>query len=145
MLYTIKKITRNEKVSPRTNKPYTSVGLQVAEYGETWINGFGNAENAQWKEGDKVELNIVDKEYTAKDGTLKKSKNFESPKKEDKVAKALENLLVILTKHTLLLEELVEAKRKDEKAKIPGTEIDYPMPEDEGLEEDDMANFDPQH
>ena len=53
----IVKVTRHERVS-KSGKPYTSVGIQTLQYGEQWLNGFGNAENAAWKMGDEVTIEV---------------------------------------------------------------------------------------
>lgn len=57
--------------------PYTSLSLKSVEYGEKFINGFGNKDNMAWKAGDVVEVEIKEVE---KDG--RKFLNFETPKKE---------------------------------------------------------------
>ena len=56
---TLTKITRNERVSKKTNKPFISVGIQTQEYPNKWINGFGCKENETWKSGDVVEVEKV--------------------------------------------------------------------------------------
>ena len=70
---TITKIIRTERQSKKTGKPFTSLGLKTEEYGDVWVSGFGNKDNADWKEGDKVNVVIEKKgEYT----------NFSMPKRE---------------------------------------------------------------
>lgn len=65
----ITQIARNNKTS-KAGKPYVSLGLKVNEYGDKFINGFGNKDNADWKVGDDVEITVVEKgEYL----------NFEMP------------------------------------------------------------------
>ena len=85
--YTITRISRANKVSARTNKPYESVGIQVAEFGLEWINGFGNKDNASWKEGDKVKMVIKDEVYNGKT-----SKKFELPKAQSMNNEMLEKV-----------------------------------------------------
>lgn len=87
MQYTLKRISRQDKVS-KAGKPYVSVGIQVAEFGEQWINGFGNKENAQWKEGDQVELTITDNVYNGKT-----TKQFTSP--DSKAVQHLESMKLL--------------------------------------------------
>lgn len=43
----------------KKGKPYTRMGIQCKEHGEKWISGFKNADNSEWKEGDVVELTLV--------------------------------------------------------------------------------------
>jgi len=64
--YTIKRITRQNKVSKSSGKPYESIGLQLAEFGAEWINGFGNQETNSWKEGDVIAVVIEDNVYNGK-------------------------------------------------------------------------------
>lgn len=68
-------------------KPYTSVRIKTQEHGDKFISGFGNAENAHWKAGDTVDIEVVQKgDYL----------NFTMPKKEEKMAASaaeLKNLL----------------------------------------------------
>ncbi|MCP3684679.1 MAG: hypothetical protein GY861_18585 [bacterium] len=58
-LVTIKKISRTERVSKKTGKPFTSVGIMVeSKEGDKWLNGFGNKVNDEWAEGDRVKIVI---------------------------------------------------------------------------------------
>ena len=93
---TLTRVYRKDKISKKNNKPYTSLGLKATEYGEDWINGFGNKDNSSWKEGDVVEVEIK------KDGQYI---NFEMPKSNGtspeliaKVNQILENTVTILNK-----------------------------------------------
>jgi hypothetical protein len=65
------------------------VGIQTKEYGDTWINGF-LAFEPKW-EGTEQELIITDSEYNGKP-----QKNFELPKKDDKVVEMLSQVLTKL-------------------------------------------------
>jgi len=58
---TITRVFRKQKTSSRTGKEFTSLGIQCKEYPGKWINGFGGEDNAHWKEGDKVEVEIEQK------------------------------------------------------------------------------------
>ena len=73
----IVRISRVNKTS-KAGKPYVSLGLQVDKYGTQWLNGFGNASNNAWKEGDEIEVKVEKKEYNGKEYL-----NFETPKRED--------------------------------------------------------------
>jgi len=55
-------------------RPYTSVRIKTADYGDKIISGFGNADNANWKAGDTVDIEVKPNgDYL----------NFEMPKKAD--------------------------------------------------------------
>jgi len=70
----ITSVFREEKTSARTGKPFTSLRIKTNEYGQKWLSGFGTKDNASWKEGDTVEIVIVEKgEYL----------NFQMPKNEN--------------------------------------------------------------
>ena len=75
MKVTITRISRVQRISQKTSKPYTSMGIQTKEYGDQWLNGFGNPGNRDWKEGDTVEVNISKKERNGKEVL-----DFENPK-----------------------------------------------------------------
>jgi hypothetical protein len=76
---TLTQVSRSEKVSA-SDKPYTRLLLKCSEFGDRFLSGFGNASNANWKEGDKVEIQW---EEVEKDGN--KYLNFSTPKREDKM------------------------------------------------------------
>ena len=92
--YKLQKIARfttnkdGEALKTKDGRPYTSVTIKVAEHGDKWISGFGNAVNANWRDGDEVELIITPKgEYL----------NFSMPKAEDKQNELSEKILNKLT------------------------------------------------
>jgi len=114
-------VRRDEKVSPRTNKPYTSLSIKTNEYGEKYLSGFGSKDNSRWKEGDTVEI-LVKK--IQKDG--KEYLNFETPKKEDKTAEALTRIENALLTIKFGIEKIIE----NQKPKIDRSDIPFPMPED---------------
>lgn len=105
--YTITRIVRQEKVAKASGKPYTSVGLQVQEFGAEWINGFGNKENANWKEGDKVTMKIFDETYNGK-----VSKKFEVLKPADLLTQEINGIKVRLNKHHTFFLEIAEKINK---------------------------------
>lgn len=128
-------VNRVERTS-KAGKPFTSLSIKAEEYNDKYLSGFGNKANESWKVGDVVEVDKVVE--VVKEG--KTYLNFEIAKPEDKVAKYFEQILGKLTRQNLLLEELVAYKRLqtgEEKPKIAGTNIDYPMPEDEGINLED--------
>lgn len=60
-------------VAQKTGKPYTKCNIKVAEYGDKYLSGFGNAVTKTWNVGDTVEIEIETRgEYL----------NFSVPKKE---------------------------------------------------------------
>ena len=130
MIYTIKRVTTSDKkrdgslLLTRNQKPFLKVGIQVAEHGETWINGLWFDGACPWKENDKVELNITKETYNGKE-QLK----FELPKKENPNAKANETILNKLTKIELMVIKIGQHLMPPNN-KVEGTDIDYP--EDNG-------------
>jgi len=96
MKLTIKKITKNQKISKKTNNPYTSIGLLTEEYGDKqWINGFGNKQNEDWKIGDVINVELTQGEYNG-NKTLNFSmideKENNSNKSDDRIINALREI-----------------------------------------------------
>ena len=60
MKITLTQIARNNKTS-KAGKQYVSVGIKCNEYGDKFINGFGNKDNSEWKVGDTVEVEVEQK------------------------------------------------------------------------------------
>jgi hypothetical protein len=129
MKVTITKIARfttKKDGSPlltQKGKPYTSVRFTCNEYGERWVSGFGNQDNAGWKAGDTVEALIEEKgEYL----------NFSTPKSGgaadmSAVEAKLEKILNILVGHKIELETI--------KGMVaPKPKRAYPTAEDEGID-----------
>jgi len=79
MKLTLTYVNREQKTS-KAGKPYTSLSIKAQEYGDRFINGFGNQDNANWAVGQSVEVNVVEKPYNGKNYL-----NFEMPKIADKV------------------------------------------------------------
>lgn len=65
-------VKRTERIS-KAGKPFTSVSIKSTQYGEKYLSGFGNKDNANWAAGMEVEV----AEVVAKGEYL----NFEMPKK----------------------------------------------------------------
>ena len=59
---TITQVFREQKTSQRTGKPFESLRIKTAEYGDTWLSGFGNAQNKDWQEGTKVMVTVEEKQ-----------------------------------------------------------------------------------
>lgn len=68
-------VGRQNKISKKTGRLYTSLGIKAKEYGEEWINGFGGKENQYWAQGDIVEIEVYENEWNGK-----KSLKFNTPK-----------------------------------------------------------------
>lgn len=81
-------VKSTERVSAKTNKPFTSLSIKTKEHGDTYLSGFGNKANKDWKAGDVVEIEVKEVE---KDG--KKYLNFDMPKKDSAVEEKLEMIL----------------------------------------------------
>jgi hypothetical protein len=64
-------MNRKERVSAKTGRPFTSLGIKTEEHQERWLSGFENDITKNWKIGDVVEI-----ELTTKGDYL----NFSTPK-----------------------------------------------------------------
>lgn len=133
-------IKREQKTS-KAGKPYTSLSIKANEYADRYINGFGNVLNANWKEGDTVEvLAVTEKEYNGK-----KYLNFDMPKAEDKVNE-LKGELVGLSlgmgklnfKLDQIIEHLAGTKRLDRTSDgKPMPNFNTPKPQSEASDDID--------
>jgi hypothetical protein len=82
MQLTITQISRKDKTSAKSGKPFESVGIKTQEYGDKWLSGFGRADNKSWKVGDTVDVNVVEKgEYL----------NFEMPERQKSLGYGIED------------------------------------------------------
>jgi len=134
-------VNRIEKISQRTNKPFTSMSIKAQEYGDRYISGFGNKANENWKAGDVVEVDEV--KEVEKDG--KTYLNFEMPKfgNNGEVMKSLERVENMLTKLHLGITEIHNVLVPKPKSKVPGTDMDYPEREGEpNFDLDELASLD---
>lgn len=133
-------VDRKERVSARTNKPFTSISIKATQYGDKFLSGFGNKDNQNWAVGDEVE--VAEIKEVVKDG--KTYLNFEmsrvprlDPAVVNERLEKLENAVVKLHLRLVALEP-------KEEPKIIGTDMKYPEPGDEGLEhltDEDLAVF----
>ncbi len=83
-------VNRKERISTKTGKPFTSLGIKTEEYGDKWLSGFDNAATRNWKDGDTVEIVVESKgEYL----------NFKLPEvtKEDRFGASAAELKNMLT------------------------------------------------
>ena len=125
---------RSEEKTSKGGKNYTSVGIKIESKPDTCINGFGNAQTANWQEGDEFELDIFEEEYNGK-----MYWKFKLPKTGE--------ALVDLTKRVECLEETVNALlkavpnavvavRQDNKYNryaVTGRRKEIPIPSDDDL------------
>lgn len=115
------------RTSAKTNKPYTSRSIKTHEHGESYLSGFANKDNAGWKEGDTVEIEVKEVE---KEG--KKYLNFETPKKVDLADAKLEQILNKLTGIDMSIQVLLDyAKGNVKKSTYPPNDVPPPFPEPE--------------
>lgn len=82
MQVTLTQVSRKQKTSTKTGKPFESLGIKCQEYGDKWLSGFGRADNKDWKAGDKVEITVIEKgEYL----------NFEMPERPKALGFSMED------------------------------------------------------
>lgn len=60
MKVTLDKIFRKEKEGSKGK--YISVGLKTPQYPDKWINGFEDDTTKHWKDGDEVEIELIEKD-----------------------------------------------------------------------------------
>lgn len=85
-------LRREEKVSQKTNKAYTSLSLKLSSYGDRYISGFGNKDNGHWVQGMELTDDDILIEETEPNEQGKQYLNFKTPKKEDVLEKRLADL-----------------------------------------------------
>lgn len=110
MEQTITSIFRNDKdkngapLKTKIGKPYVRVNIKTDAHGDKYISGFGNAENANWKIGDKINVLVEQRgEYL----------NFSMPRKEGFDAERfVQSLHTIIEQNRAILDE-VQILRKD--------------------------------
>lgn len=115
-------------------KPYTSVRIKCAEFGEQFLSGFGNKENAAWKSGDQVEVLVEKKEVGGKEYF-----NFSIPKKEEKMADEMNQLVTKVARLRFQMDIIWAAHLRTKTGATENTSIDeemeYPEPTSEELNE----------
>lgn len=107
MIITIAKISRQRRqgVSKKTGKEYDFESLGIAPLEETlmdingdeferdgrWLNGSSiEGVTDDWEEGDRVKINLIQKEVVGRDGQAKKVINFQLPKGTEAMVKKAE-------------------------------------------------------
>jgi hypothetical protein len=131
-VFTTDKTKEGTPLISKKGIPYTKMSVKCVEYGDKWISGFKNKQNADWKEGMVVEAIITPNgEYI----------NFSLLKAED-VAVAnnskLETAIGSLRARLNLIEQKLGIKSPEDYAKLNNTPSDYPTAE---YPESEMANF----
>ena len=124
----VQRFTNDKEGNPlktRDGRPYTRLLIRAKEYGDKSLSGFDGEQAKDWKEGQEVEVEVEQKgEYL----------NFKLPKKENPNAKQFEEVLGRLVKIELMLQQIGNAV-------VPKKKDDYPTPESEGLDPNNMGNF----
>lgn len=118
-------VSRENKVSATSGKPYVRMLIKCQEHGDKLLSGFGGQDNAHWKAGDEVEVDI---EEIEKNGT--KYLNFKTLKKGDKADEKLEMILNRIVGLQLRVETVI--------ALLSPKTDPYPTPEDEGIDVSDV-------
>lgn len=122
---TLTLVKKTERTSARTGKPFTSLSIKSEERGDVYLSGFANKDNANWKEGDVVEIEVKEVE---KEG--KTYLNFETPKKDDLVMIELGKIRFSVG---ALRNDILDIK---EHLKLKAKDLPYPTREEEGMSED---------
>lgn len=118
-VFTTNKDKNGNELKSKDGRPYTRMSIKTAQYGDKWLSGFQNKVNANWKEGDEVQMIVKQNgEYL----------NFETPKKDDELNEKLEKILNGITGINLRLASLLDDKQRG---------YHYPTPEEEGIDVSD--------
>lgn len=94
---TLTQVKRTPRVSSRTGKPFTSLGIKAVEYGNVWIGGFDSSVTESWKAGDRVTVESVEKQGQWLNFTVQKPEKAQS---------AGVNLLPVLERIALAVEDI---------------------------------------
>jgi len=113
-VYSSNKDKNGNELVNRNGKPYTRMSIKTQQHGDTWLSGFQNRTNENWKQGDEVEIIVTQNgQYT----------NFETPKTEDMLAMRVKDL-------EIRVDRLEEKLNQGTKAPMTYTEKDL-QPDDE--------------
>ena len=125
MEVTITQISRKEKTSTKTGRPFTSVGIRTKEHGERWLSGFGNKDNAAWKAGDVIQIDVVEKgEYLnfTMPTVIKNSPN-------DAIVARLENFVTHKLEPLVVKLEAAIDRVEALGGELAGEKDEFPMPD----------------
>ena len=112
-------VKREEKISPRNNKPYTSMTIKAKEHGDRYISGFNSKETSYWKEGDVVEVEVTESDKSDKEG--RPYLNWKPVDKE----KALEDRVVSLEKQVRELVEFINKHFTSAGTPVPTFDVPF--------------------
>ena len=120
MKVTITNISRKERTSQRTGKPFISLGLQTVEHGAKWMSGFDGPSTKDWKIGDTVEVIVEQKgDYL----------NFSVPKVGDKLEEVVNRITAVQMDVKEIL-SLLKVKPVSVDPKDWNLDEGFPSPED---------------
>lgn len=142
-------VNEEQDMKSRDGRSFKScrTAIKAKEYGDKWLSGFAQKATAdKLKEqvkssgdaGHEIELEITESDKLDKEG--KPYTNWKFVNKEVQQASKLAQIEFSVAKHDLQIKELQEAVKKllsgerveVPKAKVAGTDIDYPTPASDG-------------
>lgn len=139
------KLTITAIGTPKTiqtkNGPREKNYLKAQEYNDKFLNYWINNTTKSWAVGQVIEVEAVEenKYISKKDGSEQTSYDIRLPKKEGFNNQSLEKIQNDVFWIKLAVKEILDWKRE-----VHGTKTQpYPEPKDQGLDEENMANFDP--
>lgn len=118
----IKEILPEKSGISKTGKPYTFYKIKTDKHGDKVLTTFGSAVTAKWKVGDEIEIKVT--ETRSADGKYT-NYNFEYPKVPP-MGLELESLKMRVDK--------IEKFLKLDKPMVGDTGVEYPTPESEGID-----------
>lgn len=118
-IYRTDKDKQGNPLKSKDGKPYAKISIKTEENGDKWIGGFQNARNKDWKEGDVVEVKIIQNgEYL----------NFETPKDTDLATERVAKLEARVMRLELSEERIMAQIKSDLMLELKGkvqTDADY--------------------
>lgn len=143
---TITAISRQERQKKDGSGTFESVGIKTKEYGDQFLNGFGNQYNKNWKEGDKVNIEV--EEVVKGD---RKYLNFKTAPKDSKTAlelkMKLDGIKDLVKDTNEKVTKIFEMFGKQEAKRIDTEQRGYEYPENTSEEvpfEDKENDIDPE-
>src|SRR3990167_7195269 len=97
--------------------------LKATEYGDKFLNFWINNTTRAWKVGQTIEVdNVEERDYTAKDGSLRKSYDIKLANKEAQISRQLEEINGRLMKINIGIQQILshlQPKKEGEREEIP--------------------------
>lgn len=115
-------LTRENKVSAKSGKPYERLMLKTDKHGTQDISCFGSAETRNWKVGDEIELKVI--ETISPDGK-RTYFNGEYPRKPSFEVR----LSLLEGRVDSIVRQMKGEPAPKPKIGGPGSEIEYPAEE----------------